>query len=64
MLISEGGLDWRKFCGTNNPEKDGCVEFAEQGDAVFLRDSKNPDAGTLSFSRKEIINFVQGWTNQ
>jgi hypothetical protein len=64
MLTSGDGLDWRKFCGTNNPEKDGCVETAEQGDTVFLRNSDNPDAGTLSFTHQEITNFVQGWQNR
>lgn len=61
MLNSGTEPEWRKFCGTNNPEGDGCVEFAVEGDTVLLRDSKKPDAGTLTFSMQEVSDFVQGW---
>lgn len=64
MLPTGNGLEWTRFCGTNNPEKDGCVETAEQGGTVFLRNSNAPDAGTLSFTPEEIANFVEGWPSR
>ena len=64
MLDTGSELNWTKFCGTNNPEKDGCVETAEQGDTVLLRNSNNPGGGTLSFTQEEIGNFVAGWADR
>lgn len=64
MPTSADGLAWTRFCGVNNPEKDGCVEVAERGDEVYVRNSTNPDSGMLTFTRKEIENFVEGWPNR
>lgn len=48
---------WRKSsrCGTST-----CVEVAQHGDAILIRDSKNPDAGTLAVTRDEWDAFVAG----
>lgn len=49
---------WRKstFSGTGSD----CVELADFGDTVGVRDSKDPDGGTLTFSRSEIAALVKG----
>ncbi len=53
------GLRFRRLCGGNQQEEDmeSCVELAPipgEGDAFALRDSKNPDAGTLRFTGAEL----------
>lgn len=67
--MQTGGEDltWRHFCG-GNTDSDGteesCVEFAEQGPTVILRDSKDPDTATLKFTQAEITSFAEGWTSK
>ncbi|MGW2220993.1 DUF397 domain-containing protein [Nonomuraea sp. NPDC001684] len=51
--------DFRRLCGGNQQEEEGesCVEIAPipGAEGVFaLRDSKNPNAGTLRFTRSEL----------
>ena len=41
-------------------ESGTCVEVARIGDAFAMRDSKDPDAGILTFSRPEWEAFVAG----
>lgn len=50
---------WRRSsrCGSTT-----CVEVAMVDDQYLVRDSKNPDAATLSFTREEWDAFVQGVT--
>ena len=51
-------MKWRKstFSGDSS-----CVEFAALTDgSVAVRDSKNPDAGALVFTRAEIDALVKG----
>ncbi|WP_328464530.1 DUF397 domain-containing protein [Actinoplanes sp. NBC_00393] len=50
---------WRKSsrCGTST-----CVEVAKVDDQYLVRDSKNPDAATLSFTKAEWDAFVEGVT--
>jgi len=52
-------LNWRKSsrCGSST-----CVEVAKVADHFLVRDSKNPNAATLSFTREEWDAFVQGVT--
>ena len=49
--------EWQKssYCGTN-----ACVEVAMTSDAVFVRDSKNPQVTPLSFTVDEWSAFLQG----
>lgn len=49
---------WRKssFSGQGGE----CVELAEAGDAVLVRDSKDPDGPRLRFTRAEMLAFLQG----
>jgi len=52
------GVSWRKstFSGDSS-----CVEFAPISDGnVAVRDSKNPDLGSLIFTRTEIDAMLQG----
>ena len=37
-----------------------CVEVVRKGDVIVVRDSKNPDGGTLHFNRGEWDAFIQG----
>lgn len=64
MTVLPGNLNWQRFCGTNNPENDACVEFAEHGDTVVLRNSNDPSAETLIFTQTEVDNFALGWPNR
>jgi hypothetical protein len=37
-----------------------CVSFADHGDHIAVRDSKDPDAGTLFLTRAEMRAWIQG----
>lgn len=63
--LEVGQADWTTFCGTNNPEGDGCVETAVAGDdLVLLRDSKRPSAEPLRFTHDEMTAFVTGYARE
>jgi hypothetical protein len=47
---------WRKSSYSINGAN--CVELADTGDAVLVRDSKHPEAGHLTFDRAELAAFV------
>ena len=47
---------WRKSSYSINGAQ--CVELAEAGSSVRLRDSKHPDAGHLTFTRAELAALV------
>jgi hypothetical protein len=47
--VDLAGLPWRKSSrSTANGSNGNCVELAFAGSVVALRDSKNPDTGTLA----------------
>lgn len=50
-------LTWRKSSrsGDNGGQ---CVELADAGRAVAVRDSKNPDQEHLAFSRRQLASFA------
>jgi len=48
---------WRKSSNSGDGE---CVEVAIAVGAVGVRDSKNPDAGTLVFTAGEWSAFIRG----
>jgi hypothetical protein len=49
-------LRWRKSSFTST----SCVEIAEQGDLVAIRNSNHPDAGTIWFTRAEAAAWIVG----
>ena len=55
MLTSE----WRKST-RSGPNCDNCVEVRLNGETIEVRDSKNPQGGTLSFTSAEWDAFVSG----
>lgn len=50
-------LTWR----TSSFSGDGtCVEVAEDGDRIAVRNSVHPDRGTVYFTREEMAAWVAG----
>ena len=49
-------LEWRRSprCGSN-----ACIEVAKVADRFLIRDSKNPDTGTLVFTTEEWEAFTE-----
>lgn len=45
-------ITWRKSSYTGGGNDEACVELAEQGGRVWVRDSKDPDGERLAFGRK------------
>jgi hypothetical protein len=54
--MSHHPTSWRKSSYSVNGTQ--CVELAEAGRAVWVRDSKRPGHGHLAFSRSELAAFV------
>ncbi len=50
---------WRKssFSGANGGN---CVEIAEAGDDLLVRNSNKPDVGTIPFTKAELAAFIAG----
>lgn len=49
---------WRK--STRSDTAGQCVEWADLGEAVAVRDSKNPEGPALIFTRGEWSAFLEG----
>ena len=51
-------LAWQKssFSGATG----NCVEVADTGDAVLVRNSNNIEAGTIEFTRAELAAWIDG----
>jgi hypothetical protein len=49
---------WRKSSFSTTASN--CVELADVGSAVLMRDSKHPEGGALGFTRAELAAFVAG----
>ena len=50
---------WRKS-SASGPNCDNCVEVAFVGEAIAVRDSKNPEGPALIFTQSEWDAFVGG----
>lgn len=52
-------LTWRKssYSGANGGD---CVEIADAGTALLVRNSKRVSAGTIRFTRSEMAAFIAG----
>lgn len=50
--------NWRKstYSGSNGD----CVEVADDGDGVLVRNSNHPDAGTLKFRGAALAGWLAG----
>jgi hypothetical protein len=57
MKVDYSGACWRKSRRSGG-QGGQCVEVADLGDAVAIRDSKNPDGPRLAFSRREMAEFA------
>lgn len=55
VATSAPSLRWRKSSFSMMGD---CVELADTGGGVGVRDSKHPDAATLQFSRGQLAGFV------
>jgi hypothetical protein len=51
------GPTWRKSSYSDNGE---CVELADMGDNIGLRDSKDSGGPVLHFTRAELAAFLRG----
>lgn len=61
--VEHSGLTWRKSSHSGNGSNGACVEVARLAHSSFVRDSKNPSAGTLSFPSapfRAFLGVVQG----
>lgn len=56
--IFEAALQWRKssFSGANGD----CVEVADTGGLIAFRHSKEPQQGTILYTRSELSAFIRG----
>lgn len=52
------GAVWRK--STRSQNNGACLEVARVGDAIGVRDSKNPDGPVLVFTLREFDAFLDG----
>jgi hypothetical protein len=57
MTVDYSGARWRKSSRSGS-QGGQCVEVADLGSAVAIRDSKNPDGPKLAFSRREMAEFA------
>ena len=57
MTIDYSGAQWRKS-GRSGSQGGQCVEVADLGSVVGVRDSKNPEGPGLAFSRREMAEFA------
>lgn len=57
MNVDYSGARWRKSRRSGG-QGGQCVEVADLGAAVAIRDSKNPDGPKLIFSRRKMAAFA------
>lgn len=58
MSDHHDGPKWRK--STHSGQNGDCVEVAEVGDLILVRNSNSPHGGTLEFTRSELAAWVSG----
>jgi hypothetical protein len=58
MTFHDASIIWRKS-SRSGPDGDQCVEVAESGPEIGIRDSKNPDGPALSVSRSTFRGFIR-----
>ncbi|XRQ05988.1 DUF397 domain-containing protein [Actinomadura welshii] len=50
---------WRKSSYSGGGNDDACVELAESGGRVWVRDSKGPDGERLAFGREAFAGLLE-----
>ncbi|ASR34538.1 DUF397 domain-containing protein [Prauserella marina] len=63
QIAGAGPIEWRKssFSGGNSGGGGNCVEMAVlPDDRIAVRNSKNPDAGMVLFTRSEMAAWFEG----
>ena len=50
---------WRKSSYSGGMNDDACVELAELGDRIGVRDSKTPDGGRLELAREPFAGLLE-----
>lgn len=55
--LEPGRVRWRKSTFTLNGD---CVTVGKLGDRIAVRNSNDPDGGTLFFTRSEIAAWIAG----
>ncbi|GAA1849294.1 DUF397 domain-containing protein [Asanoa iriomotensis] len=55
MPIDPPRIEWRRRCASG-----ACVEVAEVGRSVAVRDSKDPDGAVVLFTRSAWSEFLTG----
>jgi len=58
VSLDLNGAQWRK--STRSAGNGNCVEVADTGDQIAVRDSKNLDVTPLVFSREAWVSFISG----
>nr|WP_176947106.1 DUF397 domain-containing protein [Lentzea fradiae] len=59
--VDFSGVEWRKSSRSGGGNNGSCVEVAFAGGAVGVRDSKNPEAGTLLFAAVQWEFFLRSF---
>lgn len=57
LAFDPGQVLWRTSSFTHGND---CVTVGEYGDMIAVRDSKDPEGGTLVFTRSEMAAFIAG----
>ncbi|MGD9486074.1 DUF397 domain-containing protein [Streptomyces sp. TRM70308] len=58
--VAAGSLDARWVKASASDGRDDCVELAEVGESVAVRNSRDPQGPALIFTRSELAAFVDG----
>lgn len=51
-------ITWRKSSHTGGGNDEACVELAELGGRVWVRDSRDPDGERLAFGREAFAELL------
>lgn len=52
-------IEWRKSSRSGGDSDPACVELAESGERVWVRDSKDPDGERLAFGRDAFAGLLE-----
>ncbi|QKW38448.1 DUF397 domain-containing protein [Actinomadura sp. NAK00032] len=52
-------IEWRKSTHSGGDSDPACVELAESGGRVWVRDSRDPDGERLAFGREAFAGLLE-----